>query len=166
MDRPCGLRRQPRPGRDDAVPVADLRHRVLGLPAGRLVRRRPRGHQWRLPALVHARVWGHGPRGCPRQPRGHRPPGPWPRPADPAGRERVRPDVVGIQPRWQRQPHAWCRMSGDLGDLGRFAEPSLLILVSLSDRPKHGYAIMEDMEAIGSARIGPGTLYAALARLD
>jgi DNA-binding PadR family transcriptional regulator len=57
-------------------------------------------------------------------------------------------------------------MSGDLGDLGRFAEPSLLILVSLSDRPKHGYAIMEDVEAIGAARIGPGTLYAALARLE
>ncbi len=53
-----------------------------------------------------------------------------------------------------------------LGELGRFAEPSLLILVSLSDRPKHGYAIMEDVETIGGARIGPGTLYAALARLE
>ena len=55
---------------------------------------------------------------------------------------------------------------GNLGDLGRFAEPSLLILVSLSDRPKHGYAIMEDVEAISGAPIGPGTLYAALARLE
>jgi DNA-binding PadR family transcriptional regulator len=54
----------------------------------------------------------------------------------------------------------------DLTDLGRFAEPSLFILVSLGDRPKHGYAIMEDIEALSGARIGPGTLYAALARLE
>ena len=57
-------------------------------------------------------------------------------------------------------------MSDDLRDLGRFAEPSLFILVSLSEAPKHGYAIMEDVEAIGGTRIGPGTLYAALARLE
>ena len=57
-------------------------------------------------------------------------------------------------------------MSGDLGDLGRFAEPSLFILVSLGDRPKHGYAIMEDIEALSGSHIGPGTLYAALARLE
>ena len=57
-------------------------------------------------------------------------------------------------------------MSADLGDLGRFAEPSLLILVSLSAGPNHGYAIMEDVEAIGGSPIGPGTLYAALARLE
>jgi hypothetical protein len=32
-------------------------------------------------------------------------------------------------------------------DLGRFAEPALVILVSLSEGPKHGYAIMTDVEA-------------------
>jgi DNA-binding PadR family transcriptional regulator len=57
-------------------------------------------------------------------------------------------------------------VSDDLRDLGRFAEPSLFILVSLSEGPRHGYAIMEDVEAIGGTRIGPGTLYAALARLE
>ena len=57
-------------------------------------------------------------------------------------------------------------MTDGLGDLGRFAEPSLLILVSLSDQPKHGYAIMDDLAAIGGVRVGPGTLYAALARLE
>jgi len=57
-------------------------------------------------------------------------------------------------------------MSDDLGDLGRFAEPSLLILVSLGAGPRHGYGIMVDVEAIGGARLGPGTLYAALARLE
>lgn len=51
-------------------------------------------------------------------------------------------------------------------DLGRFAEPSLYILLSLSDGPKHGYAIMADVEAISRAPLGPGTLYAALARLE
>jgi DNA-binding PadR family transcriptional regulator len=51
-------------------------------------------------------------------------------------------------------------------DLGRFAEPALLILVSLSDGPKHGYAIMTDVESGTGRPMGPGTLYAALARLE
>ena len=51
-------------------------------------------------------------------------------------------------------------------ELGRFAEPALLILVSLSDGPKHGYAIMTDIEATTGRPMGPGTLYAALARLE
>jgi DNA-binding PadR family transcriptional regulator len=51
-------------------------------------------------------------------------------------------------------------------NLGRFAEPALLILVSLSDGPKHGYAIMTDVEAGTGHPMGPGTLYAALARLE
>lgn len=57
-------------------------------------------------------------------------------------------------------------MSGNLGELGRFAEPSLHILVSLSGGPKHGYAIMTDVEAFSGQPLGPGTLYAALARLE
>ena len=51
-------------------------------------------------------------------------------------------------------------------DLGRFAEPALLILLSLADAPKHGYAIMTDVNAFAASAIGPGTLYAALARLE
>ena len=57
-------------------------------------------------------------------------------------------------------------MSSPIPDLGRFAEPALLILVSLSEGPKHGYAIMADVEAGTSRPMGPGTLYAALARLE
>ena len=57
-------------------------------------------------------------------------------------------------------------MSGGLTELGRFAEPSLYILVSLSDGPKHGYAIMSDVEEISGSPLGPGTLYGALARLE
>jgi DNA-binding PadR family transcriptional regulator len=53
-----------------------------------------------------------------------------------------------------------------LPELGRFAEPALLILVSLSDGPKHGYAIMADVEQGTGRPMGPGTLYAALARLE
>ena len=49
---------------------------------------------------------------------------------------------------------------------GRFAEPSLLILVSLSDGPKHGYAIMHDVERGTGRPMGAGTLYAALVRLE
>ena len=57
-------------------------------------------------------------------------------------------------------------MGPKLPELGRFAEPALLILVSLSDGPKHGYAIMADVEAGTGRPLGPGTLYAALARLE
>ena len=57
-------------------------------------------------------------------------------------------------------------MSPPLPELGRFAEPALLILVSLSDGPKHGYAIMADVEQGSGRPLGPGTLYAALARLE
>ena len=49
---------------------------------------------------------------------------------------------------------------------GRFTEPSLLILVSLSDGPKHGYAMMQDIEAGTGRPMGAGTLYAALNRLE
>jgi DNA-binding PadR family transcriptional regulator len=57
-------------------------------------------------------------------------------------------------------------VSEPLGDIGRFAEPSLFILASLGDGPKHGYAIMADVEAFSGSHLGPGTLYAALARLE
>ena len=57
-------------------------------------------------------------------------------------------------------------MEPTIPEFGRFAEPSLLILVSLSDGPKHGYAIMTDVEQATGRPLGPGTLYAALARLE
>ncbi len=41
-------------------------------------------------------------------------------------------------------------------EFGRFAEPALLILVSLSDGPKHGYAIMPDVESATGKRWGRG----------
>ena len=57
-------------------------------------------------------------------------------------------------------------MASKVPEFGKFAEPSLLILVSLSDGPKHGYAIMQDVEQGTGRPMGAGTLYAALARLE
>lgn len=57
-------------------------------------------------------------------------------------------------------------MKSTVPEFGRFAEPSLLILVSLSDGPKHGYAMMQDIEQGTGRPMGAGTLYAALARLE
>ena len=51
-------------------------------------------------------------------------------------------------------------------DLGRFSDPSILILASLAEGKKHGYAIMEDIETIAHVRLGTGTLYGAIARLE
>jgi DNA-binding PadR family transcriptional regulator len=53
-----------------------------------------------------------------------------------------------------------------LEEFGRFAEPALLILVSLADGPKHGYAMTEDIAAFSDVRFGPGSLYGAIARLE
>lgn len=53
-----------------------------------------------------------------------------------------------------------------LNNMGRFSDPSLLILVSLADKPKHGYAMIEDIQKISGIKLGPGTLYGAIARLE
>ena len=50
--------------------------------------------------------------------------------------------------------------------LSRRSDPSLLILVSLAEGPKHGYALTKDIEEFAGASLGPGTLYGAIARLE
>ena len=45
-------------------------------------------------------------------------------------------------------------------------DPTILILASLADGDKHGYAIMEDIQAFTGIRLGPGTLYGAICRLE
>jgi DNA-binding PadR family transcriptional regulator len=40
------------------------------------------------------------------------------------------------------------------------------VLTSLADGPKHGYAITLDVEQLSGVRLGPGTLYGALSRLE
>lgn len=54
----------------------------------------------------------------------------------------------------------------DLDDFGRFAEPALMILISLADGQKHGYAMTDDIEQVAGVRFGPGTLYGAITRLE
>lgn len=49
---------------------------------------------------------------------------------------------------------------------GRYAEPSVLILTSLAGGPKHGYALIQDIESFSGVSLGAGTLYGALARLQ
>ena len=53
-----------------------------------------------------------------------------------------------------------------LAGLGRFAEPSLAILLALADGPRHGYAIMATARELTGEPLGPGTLYATLSRLE
>ena len=53
-----------------------------------------------------------------------------------------------------------------LDDFGRFAEPALLILISLAEGAKHGYAMTDDIEQVAGVRFGPGTLYGAITRLE
>src|SRR5258708_1814775 len=58
------------------------------------------------------------------------------------------------------------RMQKDRPDWGRYSDPSLLILSSLANGPKHGYAMIEDISAFSGTRLEPGTLYGALTRLE
>jgi len=53
-----------------------------------------------------------------------------------------------------------------LTGLGRYAGPATLILASLADGAKHGYALTRDIESFSGVRLPPGTLYEALARLQ
>jgi DNA-binding PadR family transcriptional regulator len=46
------------------------------------------------------------------------------------------------------------------------SDPSLLILASLAGGDKHGYAMIEDILEFAGARLGAGTLYGAIARLE
>ncbi len=50
--------------------------------------------------------------------------------------------------------------------IGRTSEPALLVLVSLLEGPRHGYAISQDIERMTGRRPGPGTLYGAISRLE
>jgi len=49
---------------------------------------------------------------------------------------------------------------------GRSNDAALMILTSLADGPKHGYALLKDIESFAGAKLGPGTLYGAISRLE
>jgi DNA-binding PadR family transcriptional regulator len=45
-------------------------------------------------------------------------------------------------------------------------DPNLLVLVSLAGGPRHGHAILLDVQSFAGVRLGPGTLYGAIGRLE
>jgi DNA-binding PadR family transcriptional regulator len=45
-------------------------------------------------------------------------------------------------------------------------DAQMLVLTALADGPQHGYAINGAIEALTGTRLGPGSLYGALARLE
>ena len=49
---------------------------------------------------------------------------------------------------------------------GYFSDPPLLVLASLAGGPKHGHAMIEDIVELCGTRLGPGTLYGAITRLE
>jgi DNA-binding PadR family transcriptional regulator len=66
---------------------------------------------------------------------------------------------VGAMPREKSDNEALARF-------GRYAGAATLILSSLADGTKHGYALTKDIESFAGVRVSPGTLYEALARLE
>ena len=48
----------------------------------------------------------------------------------------------------------------------KWSDPGLLVLASLADGPRHGSAMVRDVEETSGVRLGPGTLYGAIARLE
>jgi DNA-binding PadR family transcriptional regulator len=56
------------------------------------------------------------------------------------------------------------RMSAD-GIRGS-SDRSILVLTSLAGSSKHGYALIKDIEEFAGVKMGPGTLYGCLAKLE
>ena len=51
-------------------------------------------------------------------------------------------------------------------ELDRWADPPLLVLASLADAPRHGYAIIQDVAQTMGVQLSAGTLYAVISRLE
>ena len=54
----------------------------------------------------------------------------------------------------------------DNEEQGYYSDPPMLVLASLASGPKHGHAMIEDIASLCGTRLGPGTLYGAIARLE
>lgn len=48
----------------------------------------------------------------------------------------------------------------------RSNDPAVLIMTSLAESPKHGYAITQDIEELAGVKLAPGSLHGAIARLE
>lgn len=71
------------------------------------------------------------------------------------------PRLIELRERWNDMLYYVLRCNGM-----RSNDPSLLIMASLAEGPKHGYAITRDVQEIAGVTLGPGTLYGAIARLE
>jgi DNA-binding PadR family transcriptional regulator len=48
----------------------------------------------------------------------------------------------------------------------RSNDPNVLILTSLAEGAKHGHALAQDIQDFAGVRLGPGSLYGAITRLE
>ena len=58
------------------------------------------------------------------------------------------------------------RSTSHVVENGHYSDPPMLVLASLASGPKHGHAMIEDIVRLCGTRLGPGTLYGAIARLE
>ncbi len=56
--------------------------------------------------------------------------------------------------------------TGEGAGTGQYSDPPMLVLASLTNGPKHGHAMIEDIARLCGTRLGPGTLYGAIGRLE
>ncbi len=66
---------------------------------------------------------------------------------------------------YRHMMHSMARQGRDENGLARFGEPGMLVLLALSDGPKHGYAITADVLQQTGIQLGAGTLYGSLSKL-
>ncbi len=53
-----------------------------------------------------------------------------------------------------------------MGAPTKLSAEAVLVLTSLAGGQKHGYAIQQDIESLSGRRLGPGSLYGVIARLE
>ncbi len=75
--------------------------------------------------------------------------------------------LTSVQPLRCILPHTTCRRTTYMAEATSVTEPVLLILLSLAEQPRHGYAIMKDVAEMSDdrVRLSTGTLYGALRRM-
>ena len=72
----------------------------------------------------------------------------------------------GCQTRIGQEAQLWRWVRATYYAERSMSDPRFLVLVSLSDGPRHGYSMQHDIEAFAGARLGPGTLYGAINTLE
>src|SRR6266568_792551 len=78
--------------------------------------------------------------------------------------DRPAPSVITLSDVLLLEPSRRRPMTSD--SIRGSSDRSILILTSLADWPKHGYALIKDIEGFAGVKLGAGTLYSALAKLE